>query len=1053
MRSLLTTLAFSLVTVGGVAHAQEPAITSVPGGVQVAGTPAVVAPKAPKQPSMQLELPPFSLETRTFNYPSGLRVLMQPDHTAPLVGVTMWVDRGSNADPIGKEGIAHFVEHLWFKSKHGEGVPKVWDLLTEMGCYLNASTSNDWTNYMTVCPAEHLDMLLKLESLRLTDPVTGVLEEEEFFPEREVVRNELRMRFEGSGGEVFRYLFGHLYPDGHPYQRETIGTHGTLSNIRMADIKAFTDLNYRPENATIAVVGDFDPNEASSLLVRNFALENLAPGATEDEVARYPAPGVESPDPKDPDDWYYLLMDPKNPKVPLDTSAPFTSRIPEQPEPPVAVPKERVFHEVAPIDRPEIVIAWSVPGGYRETDGTWNLVANIASQSMWWRFQDPGQERSLSGDPRVYTDPDAGEKSVGCFFQPAFHASTVACIIELSSSKVDAEAVAREALNQIYDTWQLPESELDIRSQARNFGRGQMSTITDMLLSVDQVASLSGRATSLAEAAHYRGTASYFSDSMNEVMGTDLQAARDLAFVHIQRDRAVTVILTPLPEEELVTDSSEAAYHGATRDTETVSSGTDPSILTPDFIASQTVMPDLSEKREVVLDNGLRVIVVPHGEAPVAEVRLVFRGGTITDPPGLFDFANEYSTSIAFSGTAYDPLAYAGKMYQGVDDTWYFRSILSSAGNVDASLWTLREWVDNLHPYTSGKGSWVRDGHADLRKNWRSDDPAWFRSRIAGEHLNPGHPVTAVLSWDDYDAMKSWGADEVRGYLQSFRQPANATLMIIGNIDADEALERARYNFGGWQAAEGVTGGKLDLPAPNPAGPSRVVLMDQVKTQTDVRYYCPLAPATSENLADQEVASKVLDDIAWRVLREQAGATYGAGSGLMRYSGGTSYLYMSSLVQNDATPLAIQTFQKIAQDASDGKIDGDRARILTLNLARQYGLGQQSVRQLSGRLMPVVIEPTPDWDDFNAMGRKFGNVSVESIQAAMGDCTDHALVVAAGPIKTIGPMLDAAGVKYEVVDWKAEADGLLEQYDPKAYKKMMKSRAKAAANEASGSAE
>ena len=124
----------------------------------------------PKKPGMQMHLDEsFGFQSADFIFPSGLRVIMQEDHSQPLVGITMWVDRGSSSDPIGKEGIAHYVEHLWSKSKHGEGIPMVWDLLDELGCYLNASTSNDWTNYMTVCSAEFTGVMLKLESLRFSD--------------------------------------------------------------------------------------------------------------------------------------------------------------------------------------------------------------------------------------------------------------------------------------------------------------------------------------------------------------------------------------------------------------------------------------------------------------------------------------------------------------------------------------------------------------------------------------------------------------------------------------------------------------------------------------------------------------------------------------------------------------------------------------------------------------------------------------------------------------------------------------------------------------------
>ena len=256
-----------------------------------------------KAPELQPNIPPYSLESRDFIFPSGLRVIMQPDHSAPIVAVTTYFDRGSTSDPETKEGIAHFVEHLWFKSRHvTDSDVRTWDILSENGCDLNASTSNDWTNYMTVCPKSALRTLLRFASLRMTDPIKGVVASE-VTSEREVIRNELRMRMENSGGEVLRYIYDRIYGPDHPYHRLTIGTHGSLDNITLEDIQQFTDDHYRPENATIVVVGDFETEEASSLIFENFAPSLLHPKLTEEHLRVIPRDGVDvsTIDPNKPD--------------------------------------------------------------------------------------------------------------------------------------------------------------------------------------------------------------------------------------------------------------------------------------------------------------------------------------------------------------------------------------------------------------------------------------------------------------------------------------------------------------------------------------------------------------------------------------------------------------------------------------------------------------------------------------------------------------------------------------------------------------------------------
>ncbi|MEO0603341.1 MAG: insulinase family protein, partial [Myxococcota bacterium] len=214
-------LALALMGGGPVAHAEKTADTV-------------------SEPSnLRPELPPgFGLDMRSFVFPSGLRVIMQPDHSAPIVAITTYIDHGSSSDPKGKEGIAHFLEHMWFKSRHmTDSAVKTWDVLEGNGCSLNASTSMDWTNYMSVCPKDALPTLMRFASLRLTDTVKDV-KDEEADSEREVIRNELRMRSEGrfEGRNAYQYALKSLFPPDHPYNRLGIGTHDSLDNVSMQDI-------------------------------------------------------------------------------------------------------------------------------------------------------------------------------------------------------------------------------------------------------------------------------------------------------------------------------------------------------------------------------------------------------------------------------------------------------------------------------------------------------------------------------------------------------------------------------------------------------------------------------------------------------------------------------------------------------------------------------------------------------------------------------------------------------------------------------------------------
>ena len=163
---------------------------------------------------------------RDFRLRSGMRVLVEQDKSAPVAGVITVVGVGSTSDPPGKEGLAHLVEHLTFRSKVGTPPTSMKTLLGQAGAAdLNASTDFDATVYHEVGPRDALGDLLTLEGLRMLDPLANV-DETTFLTEREVVHNELRERGETNAiGSIFAATQAATFPAGHPYARPIGGTH------------------------------------------------------------------------------------------------------------------------------------------------------------------------------------------------------------------------------------------------------------------------------------------------------------------------------------------------------------------------------------------------------------------------------------------------------------------------------------------------------------------------------------------------------------------------------------------------------------------------------------------------------------------------------------------------------------------------------------------------------------------------------------------------------------------------------------------------------------
>ena len=197
--------------------------------------------------------------------PSGLRVIFERAPESAMVGVTTVVGVGSRADPQGREGLAHVVEHLAFR-EHGEDQPAIDRRFGAVGAVHNAFTSFDETVYYELAPAGSLPSLLQLEGERLVAPLDGV-DDDTFFVEREVVRNELREGNEtDSRGRGFHSVERVVFPGSHPYARPIIGSHESLSALTLADARAFVTDHYRPADMTMVVIGDVDLTHAEELL-------------------------------------------------------------------------------------------------------------------------------------------------------------------------------------------------------------------------------------------------------------------------------------------------------------------------------------------------------------------------------------------------------------------------------------------------------------------------------------------------------------------------------------------------------------------------------------------------------------------------------------------------------------------------------------------------------------------------------------------------------------------------------------------------------------------
>jgi zinc protease len=240
--------------------------------------------------SAKTDVRPPKLTYERIRLPNGLTVLLHQDRSTPIAHVQLWYHVGSKDERAGRTGFAHLFEHMMFKGSKNVEPEQHTSIVSSVGGQANAYTTEDSTVYWQTVPSQYLPLVLWMEADRMA---TLRIDDRTFRNEREVVKEERRMRIENQPyGRLNEILFAQAFTV-HPYRHPVIGSMQDLEAATIEDVRDFYRTYYVPSNCTMVIAGDFETAQVKELVDRYLARVPPAAQPVPRDIPKEPLPAKE----------------------------------------------------------------------------------------------------------------------------------------------------------------------------------------------------------------------------------------------------------------------------------------------------------------------------------------------------------------------------------------------------------------------------------------------------------------------------------------------------------------------------------------------------------------------------------------------------------------------------------------------------------------------------------------------------------------------------------------------------------------------------------------
>ena len=905
---------------------------------------AVALPALTLSAAEPLKVPNLKYEKYTLS--NGLEVILREDHRLPLVAVDLWYHVGPVNEKAGRTGFAHLFEHMMFEGSEHVGEKAHFKYLEGAGATdINGTTDYDRTNYFETVPSNELDLALWLESDRMGF-LLETLDRAKLTNQRDVVRNELRQD-EGQPYDVADEALGHaLFPKTHPYYGNVIGSHADVEAARLLDVRDFFQHFYTPNNASIAIVGDFDAK------------------TIKDKVAKFFAP---------------IPKGPAVEKPAVDTPA---------------IASERRVTVTDTVQLPRLSVAWLAPEAFHAGDVDTQMFINILGEGKVSRLY----------QKLVYQDQVA--QSVSCSDQSMMVTSIAQCNItarpgvkpEDLEASFDKEV---EALRTAGPT----QAELDrsrnqlLSGLIQGLQRlGGFGGVADMMDRYNQYLGDPGYLPK--DVARYEGVTV---GSVQQVAQQHFGKSQRVV-VYCVPGKKVTEDVPRSPED---TDATVKVVPPYSADFETAQNwrketpqpGPEPALHLPvpkTFALANGVKVYLIEEHELPVVSAALITLAGGENNP-------------KDKPGLAAFTARLlseGTATRSSTELANATAQIGAALNSSASMDSAAVSVHALSNNTAPAFELLSDVA-LHPaFKDEEVERIRKQRlvAILQEG---DEPIASTLRV-GDRVLYGEQPYGFQPVGTTDSVKATTRAEIQDFWAKHYGPKNAALIFAGDLSEAEARRLAEKYFGGW-SGEAAASSELPSP-PAPPERKFVIVDKPGSPQTTLIAFGLGVPRNTPDYPAVNEMNSVLGGLfSSRInmnLREKNGFTYGAFSGFFYYRGGGPF-FAGAQVRTDVTaPAARELFAELdrIKTAPATPVELKLAKDSSL---RSLPADFETVGNETALMSELFVYKLPT-DYFQKLPAAFEAVTAEAVAKAAADYVhpQNLIVIAVGDRAKIQPDLE-----------------------------------------------